>query len=81
MKDISIDSNDILNMFLNRFIQFLTSNFGAQEYFQKVVILAKIYKSGLRDILDVILEQNQKTINYEEVEKIIIARFENTEMR
>jgi len=84
-KDLSIDSNDMLNKFIARVLAYLNSHFKTYgTAAEKVHVLATLYKSGLKDLADYVIS-NEEEVNrhykYSQVEKIVTSRFEQTKLR
>lgn len=91
MNDISIDSNDELNKILLQLqdipIIFSTTSL-SEDYLTKTFKevrrlreLKSLFSLGLRDICDQVLNEKISNFSYEEIERIIEARFEATQLR
>ncbi|CDW83744.1 60s ribosomal protein l37a [Stylonychia lemnae] len=91
INDISIDSNDQLNHMMEKLIEIpqLFENQNIDLYFieknvkavQRLYDLRSLYQLGLRDITEKVLSRDIHSFTYDEIERIVEARFEDTQLR
>lgn len=84
--DIGIDSNNQLNVFLDQLAEipliFSQEALSMSSHARRLHLLPFLFKCGLRELCDAVLAGKlAEDFRYEELERVVEARFEDTGLR
>jgi hypothetical protein len=83
--DIGIDSNNQLNVFLDQLAEipliFSQEALSISPHARRLHLLPFLFKCGLRELYDAVLADKLPDFRYEELERVVEARFEDTGLR